>query len=69
MLFVTRPKAEVLDVLHEGSLLIVGDLRHNKKFWRQLKADARTRVTFDLYDIGLAFFNPHLQRQDYIVNW
>ena len=35
--------------------------------WRLLIADNKVRVTMDLYDIGLAFNNPKLNKQDYVV--
>lgn len=41
--------------------------RRDLQAWRTLTADSRIRVTFDLYDFGIAFFHPHLQKQDYTV--
>ncbi len=40
-----------------------------REAWRSLKADSRVRVTFDLYDFGIAFFQRRLNKQDYIVNY
>lgn len=37
------------------------------RLWRELIADPRIRVTFDLHDFGIAFFEPRLQKQDYTV--
>lgn len=68
-LYLRQPRVGDLEHLHEGSLLVVGNLRNNRDFWRRLQHDERTRVTMDLYDYGLAFFDPKLQRQDYIINW
>lgn len=41
--------------------------RRDHRLWRELIADPRVRVTFDLHDFGVAFFAPHLQKQDYTV--
>lgn len=68
-LYLRQPRVGDLEHLHEGSLLVVGNLRNNRDFWHLVQHDERTRVTMDLYDYGLAFFDPKLQRQDYIINW
>lgn len=60
---------EALQHITEHSLLVVSDLRHNQPLWQTVKSDPRTRVTFDLYDLGLVLFNPKLNKQNYIVNW
>lgn len=41
----------------------------SREAWRRLKADSRVRVTFDLYDFGIAFFQQRLNKQNYIVNY
>ncbi len=53
----------------EGSILVVDRLRKNRRLWRQLLHNEQHKVTFDLYDVGIAVFDRRLQRQDYIVNW
>jgi len=60
---------DVLERVGEHSMLVVGDLQDNKEEWQRLKQNERVRVTFDLYDVGIAFFNPKLQRHNYMVNW
>ena len=37
------------------------------KAWQKFIADERIRVTMDLFDLGIAFCNPKLNKQDYIV--
>ena len=69
MLLLRNDEPEWVTHVGEKSLLVVCDLRHNQKLWHTVSANSHTRVTFDLYDIGLAFFNPNLQREDYIINW
>ena len=57
------------DHVGADSLLVVLGLRSNRHLWRCILDHPRTRVTFDLYDVGLAVFTPRLNRQDYIINW
>lgn len=68
-LYLRHAEDGALDHLHQGSMLVVGELQKNHELWRQIQQDSRTRVTMDLYDFGLVFFDPKLQRQDYIINW
>ena len=35
--------------------------------WERLKADERVRVTFDLYDYGLVYFESRLNKEDYVI--
>ena len=35
--------------------------------WRRFISDERIRVTMDLFDLGIAFCDPKLNKQDYIV--
>ncbi len=35
--------------------------------WEQLKSDERVRVTFDLYDYGLVYFEGRLNKEDYVI--
>ena len=54
---------------NRGNMVVLIDLQHNHETWQKLKNEPQTTVTFDLYDLGLAIFNPKLQRQHYIINW
>lgn len=56
----------------ERSCIIVGNIyqsKEKKEWWKQLKEDERVRLTFDLYDIGLVFFDKKRIKQNYIVNF
>jgi hypothetical protein len=35
--------------------------------WETLRGDERVRVTFDLYEFGLAYFERRLNKEDYII--
>ncbi len=69
LLYLSSPCNQALDCLDEGSMLVLDYLTNNKKYWRSVRNDKRTRVTFDLYDVGIAFFDSRLQRQDFVINW
>ena len=54
------------------SLLVVqgiGFSTEMKTFWMRLKTNSRVGITFDLYDVGLVFFDHSKIKQDYIVNF
>ncbi|EPT34503.1 hypothetical protein [Phocaeicola abscessus] len=41
-----------------------------KRFWwRQIQKDERTGLTFDLFDIGLVFFDRKRYKEHYIINF
>lgn len=40
-----------------------------KKWWEEVKRDERTGITFDLYEVGLVFFDKSRIKQHYIVNF
>ena len=54
------------------SLFIVGGIHRSKErreWWKGLKEDERVGITFDLYDVGLIFFDKERYKQHYIVNF
>ena len=58
--------------LAEGCLVIVEgiyDTDEKRTWWQQIVADQRTGITFDLYDMGLVFFNLKMNKQHYVVNF
>lgn len=40
-----------------------------KQLWKRLQEDDRVGITFDLYDVGLLFFDKTKIKQHYIVNF
>lgn len=40
-----------------------------RALWKQMKEDERAGITFDLYDLGIIFFDKTKIKQDYIVNF
>ena len=63
--YLKRPDDEALEALDKDSVLILDDLQHHRKWFRDLHAV----VKFDLYDLGIAFFSPDYHEQYYIVNF
>ncbi len=54
------------------SLMVVRNIHRNqamKFLWEQMKAEDKVGVTFDLYEVGVLFFDRSLVKQHYIVNF
>ena len=60
-----EPDNEVITHLNEQSMLLLDHLDKNKEWFHKLPSV----VSFDLYDIGIAFFNTKYNKQHYIVNF
>ncbi len=55
-----------------NSLFVIEGIRYTSQMyalWERMKKDARAGITFDLYDLGLIFFDKTKIKQDYIVNF
>ena len=60
----------LLSLLREGGMLVVKGLaRRQRTAWNALLKQSEAQVTFDLYDFGILFNRPTLQRQRYVVNY
>lgn len=54
------------------SLIVVQRLHEDEaklSWWKSLKNDPRVGITFDLYEVGLVFFNLSRCKQHYVVNY
>lgn len=40
-----------------------------RAFWKRMRQDKHAGITFDLYDLGIIFFDKTKIKQDYIVNF
>ena len=61
-----------IDHSTSDSLLVIHGIRFNHEmhlFWEKLKEDPRVGITFDLYYVGLVFFDHSKIKQHYIVNF
>lgn len=56
----------------ENSVFVIEGICYNpamKKLWCQMQSDDRIGITFDLYDLGILFFDKTRIKQHYIVNF
>lgn len=63
---------QYMEQASSDSLLViqgVGYSRRMKRLWKALKEDEKAGITFDLYYIGLIFFDHSKIKQHYIVNF
>ena len=62
----------VLPYVHDHTLIVVRHIHHNSALfaiWQQFIQTAEVRVTFDLYDFGLIYFEKRLNKEDYVINY
>lgn len=45
----------------------IGRTSQMRKLWKSFKSHPQTGITFDLYDLGLIFFDKEKIKQDYII--
>lgn len=58
--------------IHRRSLLVIEGIHSSKamlEWWNELIKDERTGITFDLYEIGLIFYDKTKIKQHYVVNF
>lgn len=63
---------KAIPYVNDNSCFVIAKPYQDKEkrlWWEQLKKDERISLTFDLYDIGLVFFNKKRIKQNYIVNF
>ncbi len=65
ILLVTKPDEEVFRHITPDTLLVLDNLHLHREWFRRLPSV----VSFDLYDLGIAFFDPQYNKQHYIVNF
>lgn len=54
------------------SLFVIEGIRYTPQMhalWKRMQQDEQAGITFDLYDLGLIFFDKTKLKQDYIVNF
>ena len=62
----------ILPYVRTDTCVIIGNPHANKnkqQWWNELIKDPRTGVTFDLYDIGIVFFDKKRTKEHRIVNF
>ena len=61
--------AYIYNKVKDDTVLIVEGLWRNRSFWKEVKADERVVVTFDLYYCGIVLFDKKRHKQNYIINF
>ncbi len=61
--------AIIYNKVEKHTVLIVEAIGKNQEFWREIVADDRTGVTFDLYYCGIVMFDKSRHKQNYIINF
>ncbi|NDV82284.1 hypothetical protein [Bacteroides sp. 51] len=54
------------------SMMVIRGIYHSadmKTFWKRVVVDERVGITFDLYDLGILFFDHSKIKQHYIINF
>lgn len=65
LVFLGAPREDVVKVCSAHTMLVLANVHEHKGWWEGIPAV----VGFDLYDAGIAFFDPHYQPQRYVVNF
>ncbi len=63
---------KMINVLPSSGICVIKDIHRSsamKKCWKKMMADDRVGITFDLYDVGILFFDKSKIKQHYIVNF
>ena len=63
---------QILPNLNDNSVLIVDDLYWSaemEKAWKSIKKHPKVSATIDLFQLGIVFFNPQLNKKDYKMRY
>lgn len=63
--WIDEPNDDIASHLNQQSVLVLNNLHKHKEWFNTLPS----AVSFDLYDIGIAFFDTKYNKQHYIVNF
>lgn len=59
----------IYNKVNADSVLILEGIWKDMPFWREVVADERTGVTFDLYYCGIVMFDKKRHKMNYIINF
>lgn len=62
----------LLPFLHEKSLVVIDDIHWSKEMneaWVVIKESAEVSLSIDLFEAGLLFFDPNIEKSDYILKF
>ncbi|MBU0489416.1 MAG: class I SAM-dependent methyltransferase [Bacteroidetes bacterium] len=71
-----RPTIEYFKLLkqyrHEKTVIVFDDIYHSSEMfdaWELIKADTDVTITIDLWRMGLVYFIPGMEKQDFVVKY
>lgn len=59
---------QCLEKINSNSIIVIDDIYWSvemKKAWKLIKENNKVSSTIDLFQMGIVFFNPHLQKKHY----
>lgn len=65
LIFLSAPCEEVISLCNTQTMLLLANVHRYREWWDSLPSV----VSFDLYDIGIAFFDSKYNKQSYVVNF
>ncbi len=65
LVFLNAPNEEIIKHLHPGDMLLLANVFQHTEWWDSLPSV----VSFDLYDVGIAFFDTQYNKQNYVINF
>jgi predicted O-methyltransferase YrrM len=63
---------QCLPYCHAQSIVVVDDIYHSSEMeraWDEIKQHPQTKITVDLFQTGLVFFNPQLSKTHYVLQF
>lgn len=65
IIFLSKPNNEVLKNISTGTMLLLANVNEYQEWWDKVPGV----ITFDLYDLGIAFFDTQYNKQNYVINF
>lgn len=62
----------LLDRMNPNGMLVINGIRDNReafRYWKRLVSDRRVFVSFDLFDVGVLFFDSKMYKRTYCCNY
>lgn len=63
---------QALPFLHDRSVVVFDDIHWNPetlKAWNVIKSRSEITLSFDIFQMGVAFFNPDLSKEDFTLSY
>ncbi len=58
--------------IHENSMIVIDDIHWSKEMnraWNEIKSKSEITLSIDLFEAGLLFFDPKIEKADYILKF